>query len=195
MRRRASDVGSRAWGAWAAIAVASCLWASVATARTVTPVKVEDVLRVLKAYPDPGLKELSKAGSDVDLVLADLMGNPKQDVEIRMRAAAALGLFEGSRPEAVLTSTLSSREVPSRVRAAAMLGLARKLGQGVVEDLRTYLRDADATLRMGAARALGEAGGARARGILTDGLESEDSLDVRAAIEAALKRASSGQKP
>jgi HEAT repeat protein len=159
-----------------------------ALARTPTPVKFQDVIRILKSVRDPTPKDFAAAGADVGIALSELVGDPKADTDIRARAAVALGRFEGQRPRVVLATTTHSRDVPEPVRAAAMLGLARSGREAVVEDLKPFLKDPSPALRAGAARALGEAGGTRAREFLQACVDSETSIDVRAAIEEALKR-------
>jgi len=160
-----------------------------AVAKHASPVKIEDVVRVLKHKPDAKPADFTKVGQDVDSVLAELVGEPKADVELRRRAARALGSFGRRRATAVLTSAMSSTEVPEPVRAAAMVGLARARGESAFEDVKPYLRDGSAALRIGAAEALGTMGGDRARTLLGGAIETEESLEVRAAMEAALKAA------
>lgn len=152
-----------------------------------TATKVEDVVRVLKAIPRATPEDLSVAGSGVDVVLTDLLVSRDVDREVRVRAAWALGGYPGSRARAVLVTTLSDREEDAGVRAAAMTGYARVAGPLVTRDLKPYLRDANPTLRIGAARALGVAGGREARELLVEALSHEDDLDVRMAMDEALK--------
>jgi HEAT repeat protein len=159
-----------------------------ALSKSPTPVKIEDVVRVLRAHQDPTVADFRKVGSDVDSVLAEIVTSGKAGDELRVRAARALGRYPGQRAEAVLTTVLTSREVGLAIRAAAMTGLARVRKAAAVEDLRQYLSDPLPELRAGAAAALGEAGGEAARSLLSAAIESESSLDVRNAIEAALKR-------
>lgn len=172
-----------------AVAVVAALVGSFpeASAKRPGPVKVEDVVRVLTHRPDPVPADFSKVGSDVDSVLAELVGEPKADVEIRRRAALAIGRFGGHRATAVLTSAMCSRDVPDAVRAAAMVGLARARGEAAFEDVKPFLRDPSPALRIGAAEALGEMRGERARGLLAGTIESEESLEVRSAMERALR--------
>lgn len=156
-------------------------------AETPTPTKIEDVVRVLKAHPRATPEDLAVAGSGVDVVLTDLLVSRDVDREVRVRAARALGGYPGSRARAVLVTTLSDREEDAGVRAAAMIGYARLAGTRATTDLKPYLRHERPALRIGAARALGVVGGPQARELLTEALAHEEDLDVRIAMDEALK--------
>ena len=159
-----------------------------AQAKAPSATKVEDVVRVLKRHADPVLADFETVGSDVDVVLGEMIGGAKIDETLRARAALALGRYSAERWRSLLSATIGSLDAPMAVRAAAMIGYARVLKEGAFDDLKPWLTNPDRRLRIGAARALGEAGGARARVLLMDTIESEESLDVRAAMEEALKK-------
>ncbi len=166
-----------------------CLLApTAADARNPSSVKLEDTLRVLKTRQDPTPADFATVGSGVDAVLVDLMGNLKVDAEIRCRAARALGFYPGQPTRAVLMNAVFSNDVEVSVRSAAMLGLARAFRDEVVEDLKAFLNGGSPQLRCGAAAALGEVGGDRIRVFLMDAIEHEPILEVRVAMEKALKR-------
>jgi len=180
---------SSADGACVLMAAAAALLATgQAGAKIPTPTKVEDVSRVLKAKADATPKELSAAGSDPDAVLAELVGDTRADLELRVRAARALGGYPGQRARGVLTAAMTSRQYPEEIRVAAMTGLARAFKEVVLDELQPYVKDASPGLRAGAARALGVLGGARARALLLSAIESEEVIEVRAAMEEALKK-------
>lgn len=167
--------------------VALILAAPAGRAEAPSPTKVEDVVRVLKVHPRATPEDLSVAGSGVDAVLTDLVVSREVDREVRVRAAWALGGYPGSRARAVLMATLSDRNEDAGVRAAAMTGYARVAGLQAVVDLKPYLKDASPALRVGAARALSLVGGPEARALLADALAHEEALDVRLAMDEALK--------
>jgi len=177
-----------------ALCLAVALLPCSVVARHQGPVKLEDVLRVLKYYTDPRPADFAQAGSQVDSVLAELVVEPRADEEVRCRAARALGRFGGTRAVRVLVATMSAPDYPERVRAAAMVGLALASGEAALEDVKPYLKGPSAVLRIGAAEALGVMGGERARVLLTASMESEDVLEVRAAMEAALKAMRGGTR-
>jgi hypothetical protein len=160
---------------------------SPAAARIPTRVKYEDVTRVLKHRVDPTLEDLRSAGSRVDDVLVDLVGDPHIDLDIRIRASRGLGRFPGQKAKSALTTCVFSTIDPPALRGAAMLGLARIVGPSVIDDLKPFLSDRAAAVRAGAGRAIGSVRTDRARVILEGALEHEESLEVRGAIEAALK--------
>jgi HEAT repeat protein len=179
-----------AWRRWPCLIVATLalLAAAPVAANPPSAVKVEDTLRVLRSRHDPEPKDFLPVGGDVDQVLAGLVDNSHLDVEMRARAAVALGGWKGPRPEAVLRAAMSDPGGPAELRAAAMLGLAKTSGEVAVEELKAYLQDRSPVLRSGAARALGRAGGGHARILVMAAIENEESLDVREAMEEALKK-------
>lgn len=158
-----------------------------ATARIPTRVKYEDVTRVLKHRVDPTVEDLKAAGSRVDDVLVDLVGDSHIDLEIRIRASRALGRYPGQKAKSAITTCVFSTIDPPALRGAAMLGLARLAGPSVIDELKPFLADKDALVRAGAGRAIGSLRSERARVILESALEHEESLEVRGAIEAGLK--------
>jgi len=73
---------------------------------------------------------------------------------------------------------------PDRCRAA--FALAQQLGPAAVADLEPLLQDPRESLRIGAARGLGQAGGDDAKKALEDRLELEETPVVREAIQRTL---------
>lgn len=157
-------------------------------AKTPPPAKIEDVVRILRAHRDPVAEDFKKVGSDVDSALVEIVTSSKAGDELRVRAARALGRFPGPRAEGVLATIIASRETPLEIRAAAMTGLARVKGGAAVTDLKPYLFDPAPKLRAGAAKALGETNSEVAHELLLSALEHESVLEVRQAIDKALKR-------
>lgn len=158
-----------------------------AFARNVQDIKTDDAARVLRRHRDPKPEAFKPVGEDVDRILVNLVITPKVDADLRVKAAVALGGFPGNKARGALVTTLANPQEPSTLRAAAMLGLARAFQTAVVEDLRPYLKDADPVLRAGAGRALGATGSDRARTLLMDAIDHEESLEVRQAMEDGLK--------
>lgn len=151
------------------------------------PTKVEECLRILRHNPNPSLETLKQIGSDVDLVLVELLIDRRQSEEIRVRAARTLGLFRGERSRAVLVELIASREEPKTIRTAAMIGLARCLREDAIGEIKPYLLDKDPHFRIWAARALGEICTPLAKELLLQTIEHEDVLEVRIAMEHSLK--------
>ena len=73
---------------------------------------------------------------------------------------------------------------PERCRAA--FALAQQQGPAAVADLEPLLQDPRESLRIGAARGLGQAGGDDAKKALEDRLELEETPVVREAIQRTL---------
>lgn len=176
------------WRPWSlAMIILSLLVSPTAIAKAPSKVKVEDVVRVLKSKLDPTPADLAAAGSGVANTLADLLARTRLDVELRVRAARALGHYPGVQARAVLLTTISNPEEPSPVRAAAMQGLVGAKGAEALGDLEDYLKNTSPPLRIGAARAIAALGGDRARTLLMNTLHHEKVIEVRVAIDEALQ--------
>lgn len=169
------------------IGLASLLVSPAAFAKVPSKIKVEDVLRVLKHHTDPTPEDLKVAGSGVANVLADLVGRGRLDTELRIRAAHALGRYPGSQAAIVLGSTVSNPEEKLEIRSAAMLGLARAKGVQSLDKLSEFLKNESTALRIGAARAIGAIGSDGARTLLMNAMHHEKVIEVRLAIDEALK--------
>jgi len=159
-------------------------------ARPVDEVKLQDVIRILQYKPDPTPRDFVECGSDIDSVLADVLSSRNVKPEIRVRAARTLGLYPGTRARAVLTSTMTTPDEDRDVRAASMFGLARLVGGAAIDDIKAWLKDPSPVVRSGAAVALAQIGGPRARQILMDTIAHESDLDVRLKMDQALNRMS-----
>lgn len=161
--------------------------AAVAHAKMPTPSKVEDVLRILKAKARATPEDLSAAGADVDGVLVFILSSREFTEEIRARAAWALGGYPGNRARAVLVTTFTNTNESDSVRTAAMSAYAKVQGAVAIADLKPYLKDERPAIRMGAAKALALIGNPEVRVLLEDAIEHEDTLEVRLAMEEALR--------
>lgn len=166
-----------------------------ADSRPAGQMKIEDVVKILRFQKAPTPADLARAGEDVDRVLVDLLIAKSVDLEIRLKAAKALGSYPGRRSQAVLSAIIPSRQEPSALRAAAMVALARVSGASAVDELRFWLKDDDAALRIGAAQALAVVADMRACGLLGEALEHEEVLDVRLIIDEGTKACRKGGNP
>jgi len=166
--------------------VAVLLTTQVALAKAPSDTKVEDVLRVLRHEANPSRKDLAVAGNHIDGVLADLVGRTRLEMELRVRAARALGLYQGRQVETVLTTTLSNPDMKDAIRSAAMIGLARAEGVMALNELTQYLKDPLPAIRIGSARAIAVVGDERARTLLMDAIHHEKVLEVRLVMDEAL---------
>lgn len=105
----------------------------------------------------------------------------------REEAIRSLGAMEGI-PEAALPLRLIAADPhasdPDRCQAA--FALAQQQGPAAVADLEPLLQDPRESLRAGAARGLGQAGGDDAKKALEDRLELEETPVVREAIQRTL---------
>jgi len=105
----------------------------------------------------------------------------------REEAIRSLGGMDGI-PEAALPLRMIAADPrasdPDRCRAA--FALAQQQGPASVADLEPLLQDPSESLRVGAARGLGQAGGDDAKKALEDRLELEETPVVREAIQRTL---------
>ena len=105
----------------------------------------------------------------------------------REEAIRALGALEGI-PEAAapLRQIASDPRALEQDRCRAAFALAQQQGAAAVADLEPLLQDPSESLRVGAARGLGQAGGDDAKKALEDRLEQEEAPVVREAIQRTL---------
>jgi len=105
----------------------------------------------------------------------------------REEAIRSLGALEGI-PEAAapLRQIAFDRWAPDQDRCRAAFALAQQQGPAAVADLEPLLQDPRESLRAGAARGLGQAGGDDAKKALEDRLEQEETPVVREAIQRTL---------
>jgi HEAT repeat protein len=169
--------------------------AAPAFARPGNAQKVEDIARILRAKADPTPADLARAGEDADGVLVDLLSGRKIDVEVRRKAARALGRYPGERTSRVLSGVVFNKDEPSDLRALCMGALAHVRGAPVVEDLRPFLSDGDPVLRAGAGRAIGVTRDPRGCSLLADAVEHEEVLEVRGAMEEGLRACATRGEP
>jgi HEAT repeat protein len=105
----------------------------------------------------------------------------------RERAIRSLGALEGIPEAAVpLRRITADPHASDGDRCRAALALARQQGAAAVADLEPLLQAPRESLRLGAARGLGQAGGDDAKKALEDRLELEETLVVREAIQRTL---------
>lgn len=99
------------------------------------------------------------------------------------------GVADAGVPPAVvdpLRRTAADPRASDLDRCRAAFALAQALGPEAVADLEPLLQDPRESLRIGAARGLGQAGGDDAKKALEDRLELEETPVVREAIQRTL---------
>jgi HEAT repeat protein len=85
-----------------------------------------------------------------------------------------------------LRRIVADATAPDEERCQAAFALAQQQGPAAVADLEPLLQDPRESLRAGAARGLGQAGGDDAKKALEDRLELEEEPVVREAIQRTL---------
>lgn len=105
----------------------------------------------------------------------------------REEAIRSLGALEGI-PEAAapLRQIAFDPRAPDQDRCRAAFALAQQQGPAAVAELEPLLQDPRESLRAGAARGIGQAGGDDAKKALEDRLEQEEAPVVREAIQRTL---------
>jgi HEAT repeat protein len=143
----------------------------------------EEALLERRAGPDEWLR-LGPAAVPPLEKIARGAGTPPRRREEAIRSLGALeGIPEAAAP---LRQIASDPQVPEQDRCRAAFALAQQQGAGAVVDLEPLLQDSSESLRAGAARGLGQAGGDDAKKALEDRLEQEETPVVREVIQRTL---------
>lgn len=136
-----------------------------------------------RGAPPEDWQPLGAAAVPVLEELARGAGTPPRRREEAIRSLGALEVPEAAAP---LRALAADARAPDDLRARAAFALAQQQGPAAVADLEPLLQDPREPLRLGAARALGQAGGEDAKKALEDRLELEDSVMIREAIQKTL---------
>jgi HEAT repeat protein len=142
---------------------------------------VESLLGKKDAAPEEWRRLGPAAVEPLEKLARDRASRRRED------AIRSLGAMEGIPEAAVPLRQLAADPLepdPDRCRAA--FALARQQGPAAVVDLEPLLQDPQESLRLGAARGLGQAGGDDAKKALEDRLELEEAPVVREAIQRTL---------
>lgn len=162
--------------------------------KTPSRAKMQDALTVLRHLKEPTLEDLRRqVGEDLVDVLVDVVVDRRMDSQLRCKAAKLLSKAEPGRAVKVFRPIVVDMEEDRKTRTCATEGLGAAGGLEVLADVEPYLLDTDPAIRMAAVKALGLIGGPRARSYLLNALAREDDLEVKQAIDEALKMAKSGK--
>ena len=136
---------------------------------------------------------LDTVGPDVNELLIDIAGHPRETEIVRAHAVAALSVYPSGRTRAYLRGLLHERTLigtrfGNRVRAQAVRSLALAFGDEAIDDVVPLRSDTDPQIREAVARALGDTRSHYAMPILTTWLSQENVLHVRVAIDDAILR-------
>jgi len=168
--------------------IAVGLVCELALAKLPRQTALEDIIRVLKTREEITFEEASKtAGKDAISALVMIATDASFDRVLRARACLSLGNFQSKVVKKVLTSIFGNESEPLEVRKAALIGYARHARNKAIPDLKVFLLDARPEMRIAAAKGLKEVGGEEARQILIYALGNEEVLEVKLAIDRALK--------
>ncbi|MBM4387731.1 MAG: HEAT repeat domain-containing protein, partial [Deltaproteobacteria bacterium] len=149
--------------------------------------RTENAVVILKAVPKPERNHFSDI-KEADNVLCEIFNDAKNNEELRRRALYAAGLFPTKKVYAVMLELLSSAEPSVVLKTEAMISLARGFGEKSLTELKKFLNSGDKGLRIGAIVAISNIASKKAAEILSAHLGSEPDIDVKSAIESAIKR-------
>lgn len=139
----------------------------------------------VKAPPPKFWKRLGHAGQEALVTLAT---DVREKLMIRVRAYGCLAYYPNVRSRGVLLAALNNREELMPIRQATLRALGAGFRLEAVNELKRFLYDRDAKLRVAAAEGLYYVPLQAARRILVTALENEKEFRVREAIMASLNR-------
>lgn len=136
---------------------------------------------------------LDTIGPDVEQLLIDIAGGPRERPTVRVRAVAALALYPSVGTRAYLRAQLmepawTGSALGRQMRAQALRSLGRAFGDSSVDDIASLRDDPDPQVRLAVARALVDAGSERAVPVLEAWLPNEMEFNVRDAVDRALDK-------
>jgi len=124
---------------------------------------------------------------EINRILASVAIDRNERPQLRLNAIRAMEHFPTRRTEEVLMSLLYARNQMPAFKRTCLRALARGFGARMYFEVLPFLRDGNVRVREGAALAMGEIDDERIRGILANHLVHEQTLDVRIAIERAIR--------
>jgi len=148
--------------------------------------KLEQLLAGYGYVPDAAT--LKAFGAGTFETLSAIAEDEELPVEVRVRALASLSYLDDRRVATELLRTVQGAKSPLFLRTA-LFGLARVKGNAAVGDIAPYLQNANPTVRLAAAEALGRLGSSAARAALQARLDGETNAAVRDALARALSKA------
>jgi HEAT repeat protein len=144
--------------------------------------QVEQALRRPGYVPDAAA--LKALGDGVFEALRTIAADESSTPELRARAVSSLSYLGDPRATAELRQVLHGAQSSLLVRTA-LFALSRAQGAGAVSEVSPYLRDANPTVRLAAAEALGRIGSPAARAAL----QQRRGIETDPAVRGALARA------
>ena len=132
--------------------------------------------------------EAWKTIPDAAVWLRQIAGDATQPPQQRARATEALGTLDAPEAGPALLAFAGDANELAAVRSAAIVALAVRGGPASAQGLSGYLADANAEVRLGAAHALGIAGGEPAKNALQSRLDAETDPKVRDEIQKSLAK-------
>lgn len=170
-----------------ALSVAALLVGFVGTAHADPPSK-ERIRHLLSAIDSMAPATVWRAlGPDTLDVLIELYQDTNEAPYVRMRTLVAAQHYPVPAARTFLNAAASARGQSDLFVRQALISLGRAFGESAIDDVRPYLRHADADVREGAVLSLSRINTDAARAALRERLPSERSELVRSALQRALR--------
>ncbi|MEE2779214.1 MAG: HEAT repeat domain-containing protein [Myxococcota bacterium] len=186
----------KAWMISASCLLAVALMAPMSSARSQSTEEAQRrvLLQLLNAHEfKVNRKAFDRIGPEVNRLLVNISGDPRQRPTVRVRATSALSVYPSDRTRRYLNGALFDPELKKNrfgllQRREAMMSLAAAFKGDAVQTLVGFHEDDDPQIREGCARALGISGSARALPTLNAWLTNEPEIFVRQAIDEAIEK-------
>ena len=192
----------KAWIISASCLLTLVLMAPTTSARTQHTEEAQRrvLLQLLNAHEfKVNRKAFDRIGPEVNRLLVNISGDPRQRPTVRVRATAALSVFPSERTRRYLNGVLFDPDLMKNQfgllqRREAMMSLGAAFKEDAVQSLAGFHDDKDPQIREGCARALGISGSKRALTTLNSWLPNEPEIFVRQAIDEAIEKLGEGTR-
>ena len=121
-------------------------------------------------------------------ILMDVAAEREAPRTVRLRALMAMRIFPVMDTRKFWWGIVHDRTMIGPMKIAAMASLGAAFQTDIFQEISLYLREEDPALREGAIRALGWIEDHRVRVLLENHLATEESIELRLAIEKAIER-------
>jgi hypothetical protein len=169
-----------------ALLAVGLLWTPALASAQNAPTRAQ-VRQMLSGIEDtPSAQDWQRVGEGALPILIELYQDVDEPAYVRLRAVGATAAFPRRAVRTFLLGVARLEGQGDLYVREAVFALARGFGRDAVQDVASFLDHDDATVREGAAMALGRIGGRAAERALRARLPVERDRVVREAIQRAL---------